>query len=85
MKHIGADQADVTADGDDREPTAAELDAIQNEWPAIEADVKRIDALIKTLNNHPDELSVRRVRRAQRRVLAVRRALVNGELSGDAA
>ncbi|MEV4451100.1 DUF6284 family protein, partial [Streptomyces mirabilis] len=28
MKHIGADQAVVTADEFDREPTAAELDAI---------------------------------------------------------
>ncbi|MFJ6729641.1 DUF6284 family protein [Streptomyces sp. NPDC091281] len=85
MEHIGADQAGVTADSDNREPTAAELHAIENEWPAIEADVKRLDALIKTLNHHPDELSVRRVRRAQRRVLAARRALVNGELSGGAA
>ncbi|MFH8284709.1 DUF6284 family protein [Streptomyces antibioticus] len=85
MKHIGADQAGVTADEFDREPTAAELNAIESEWPAIEADVKRLDALIKTLNQHPDELSVRRVRRTQRRILAARRVLVNGELSGGAA
>lgn len=85
MEHIGADQAGVTADDHDREPTAAELHAIESEMPAIEADVKRLDALIKTLNEHPDELAVRQVRRAQRRMLATRRALVNGELSGGAA
>ncbi|MFJ4421875.1 DUF6284 family protein [Streptomyces bobili] len=85
MEHIVTVQDAVTAFADFMEPTATELDAIDSEMPVIEADVKRLDALIKTLNEHPDELSVRRVRRAQRRVLATRRVLVNGELSGGAA
>ncbi|AQW51776.1 DUF6284 family protein [Streptomyces violaceusniger] len=77
MKHIGALQAVVTADWSDREPTAAELDAIEYEMPVITAEVELLDAQIATLDRPVSELDARRIRRAWRRVLAARRALTN--------
>ncbi|WTP58529.1 DUF6284 family protein [Streptomyces phaeochromogenes] len=77
MKHIAADQAVVTADGFDREPTAAELDAIDLEMPVITADIDLLDAQFITLDRIPTELDARRIRRAHRRVLAARRTLAN--------
>ncbi|MFS8199958.1 DUF6284 family protein [Streptomyces sp. CWNU-52B] len=77
MKHIVADQAVVTADVLDREPTAAELDAIDLEMPVIRAEIDLLDAQIITLDRIPTELDARRIRRAHRRVLAARRALAN--------
>ncbi|MET7712331.1 DUF6284 family protein [Streptomyces sp. NPDC005407] len=77
MKHIGAVQAVVTADLFDREPTFAELDAIEREMPVILAGVELLDAQIIALNHAPNELDTRRIRRARRRVLAARRALAN--------
>jgi hypothetical protein len=77
MKHIGAVQAVVTADEMNREPTAAELDAIEQEMPVIRAEVDLLDAQIITLDRVPSELDARRIRRARRRVLAERRALAN--------
>ncbi|MHB9860304.1 DUF6284 family protein [Streptomyces sp. YIM S03343] len=77
MKHIAAVQAVVTADGFDREPTAAELDAIEHEMPLILARVDLLDAQIITLDRTPTELDARRLRRARRRVLAARRTLAN--------
>ena len=77
MRHIGAVQAVVTADGFDREPTAAELDAIEQELPLILAGVELLDAQIITLDRTPTELDARRLRRARRRVLAARRDLAN--------
>ncbi|MFE1798190.1 DUF6284 family protein [Streptomyces sp. NPDC059517] len=77
MKHIAADQAVVTADVLDREPTAAELDAIEEEMPVIAADIDLLDAQIITLDRIPTELDARRIRRAHRRVLAARRTLAN--------
>ncbi|MFJ8554067.1 DUF6284 family protein [Streptomyces sp. NPDC093676] len=77
MEHIGALQAFVTADEYDREPTAAELDAIELESPLILAEVDLLDAQITTLDRTPTELDARRIRRARNRVLAARRDLVN--------
>ncbi|MFF3872549.1 DUF6284 family protein [Streptomyces sp. NPDC001978] len=77
MEHIGALQAVVTADDFDREPTAAELDAIELESPLILAEVDLLDAQIMTLDRIPSEVDARRIRRARNRVLAARRALVN--------
>lgn len=89
MKHIGAVQAVVTTAEFDREPTAAELDAIEREMPAIVAEVELLDAQIMTLDRPANELDVRRVRRARNRVMAMRRDLTNrvagAELSGGAA
>ncbi|MET8964068.1 DUF6284 family protein [Streptomyces sp. NPDC004074] len=77
MEHIGALQAVVTADEYDREPTAAELDAIELESPLILAEVDLLDAQIATLDRTPTELDARRIRRARNRVLTARRDLVN--------
>ncbi|MFD0061748.1 DUF6284 family protein [Streptomyces sp. NPDC056690] len=88
MKPIAALQAVVTADEFDREPTAAELDAIETEMPVILACVELLDAQIVTLDRTPSELDHRRIRRARRRFLAARRELANRAVSvreGDAA
>jgi hypothetical protein len=77
MRHIGALQAGVTADVFDREPTLAELDAIELESPLILAEVELLDAQIKAMDQVPNELDARRLRRARNRVLAARRDLVN--------
>ncbi|MFF9812589.1 DUF6284 family protein [Streptomyces sp. NPDC014006] len=77
MDHIVTVQDAVTAFADWREPTAAELDAIEQEMPAILAEVDLLDAQIVTLDRTPSELDARRIRRARRRVLAERAALAN--------
>ncbi|MET9423899.1 DUF6284 family protein [Streptomyces sp. NPDC006540] len=77
MKHIAAVQAVVTAAEFDREPTVAELDAIELEMPAIVAEVELLDAQIMTLDRPVNELDERRIRRAHNRVLAARRDLTN--------
>ncbi|MGW6138968.1 DUF6284 family protein [Streptomyces sp. NPDC055140] len=77
MKNIAALQALVTADDFGREPTAAELDAIENEMPVILARVQLLDAQIATLDRPATELDQRRIRRARRKVLAARRELAN--------
>ncbi|MEV7240881.1 DUF6284 family protein [Streptomyces sp. NPDC093248] len=77
MSHIVTVQDAVTAFADFMEPTAAELDAIEREMPAIFADVELLAAQIIPLDRTPTELDARRIRRARRRVLAERRALAN--------
>ncbi|MEV7345041.1 DUF6284 family protein [Streptomyces sp. NPDC093544] len=77
MKYIVADQTVVTADVFDREPTAAELDAIAFEMPVIRAEVELLDAQIIALDRTPNEVDARRIRRARRKVLAVRLAAAN--------
>ncbi|MCX4665580.1 DUF6284 family protein [Streptomyces sp. NBC_01381] len=73
MKHIGTVQALVT----DRGPTAAELDAIEGEMPLITAEVELLDVQISLLDRPVTELDARRVRRARRKALAIRRTLAN--------
>ncbi|MFF8523216.1 DUF6284 family protein [Streptomyces werraensis] len=77
MSHIVTVQDAVTAFGDFMEPTDAELDAIEREMPVILADVDLLDAYIVTLDRTPTELDNRRIRRARRRALAARVALLN--------
>jgi septal ring factor EnvC (AmiA/AmiB activator) len=77
MEHIVTVQDAVTAFADWIEPTDAELDAVEREMPVILADVDLLDAHITTLDRTPTELDVRRIRRARRRALAARVALVN--------
>ncbi|NEY34971.1 hypothetical protein GTU99_22735 [Streptomyces sp. PRKS01-65] len=77
MSHIVTVQDAVTAFAEFMEPTDAELDAIEQEMPAILADVDLLDAQIITLDRVPSELDARRIRRARRRVLAERAALAN--------
>ncbi|MER7051972.1 DUF6284 family protein [Streptomyces sp. NPDC000351] len=77
MNHIVTVQDAVTAFADFMEPTDAELDAIEQEMPVILADVDLLDAQIITLDRTPTEMDDRRIRRARRRALAARVALVN--------
>ncbi|MDX3369194.1 DUF6284 family protein [Streptomyces sp. ME02-6987-2C] len=77
MDHIVTVQDAVTAFADFMEPTDAELDAIEQEMPVILADVDLLDAHIVTLDRTPTEVDDRRIRRARRRALAARVALVN--------
>jgi hypothetical protein len=77
MDHIVTVQDAVTAFADFMEPTAAELDAIEQEVPLILAEVDLLDAQIITLDRLPNEVDTRRVRRARNRVLSERRALAN--------
>ncbi|MFK4118460.1 DUF6284 family protein [Streptomyces longwoodensis] len=77
MEHIVTVQDAVTAFADFMEPTDAELAAIDAEMPVILADVELLDAQIITLDRTPNEVDARRIRRARRRALAARVALVN--------
>ncbi|MFF8096460.1 DUF6284 family protein [Streptomyces sp. NPDC016675] len=77
MNPIVTVQDAVTAFADFMEPTDAELDAIEQEMPVILADVDLLDAQIITLDRTPTEVDERRIRRARRRALAARVALVN--------
>ncbi|MFD9886912.1 DUF6284 family protein [Streptomyces alboflavus] len=77
MSHIVTVQDAVTAFADWIEPTGAELAAIEREMPVILADVDLLDAHIITLDCTPNELDKRRIRRARRRALTARAALVN--------
>ncbi|MFE0574199.1 DUF6284 family protein [Streptomyces albogriseolus] len=77
MNPIVTVQDAVTAFGDFVEPTDVELDAIEREMPVILADVDLLDAYITTLDRTPTELDKRRIRRARRRALAARLALLN--------
>jgi Family of unknown function (DUF6284) len=57
----------------DMEPSAADLAAIEAEWPVIEAELGVLDAEIAALTHDggPSALDWRRVRRARRQLLAV--------------
>lgn len=59
---------------DDQEPTPGELARIEREWPLIEAELALLDAQIRALSatGGPSPLDWRRLRRAQRRMLAAR-------------
>ncbi|MEV7205811.1 MULTISPECIES: DUF6284 family protein [unclassified Streptomyces] len=82
MNHIVTVQDVVTAFADWKEPTDAELDAIELEMPAILADVELVDAEIAALETRPAELDARR---ARRKVLAARVVLANRAGCGEAA
>ncbi|MFD9323150.1 DUF6284 family protein [Streptomyces sp. NPDC060053] len=77
MNNIATVQDAVTAFADFMEPTGTELDAIEREMPVILADVELLDAQIITLDRTPTEVDARRIRRARRRALAARVAMVN--------
>ncbi|MCZ4125380.1 DUF6284 family protein [Streptomyces sp. H39-S7] len=77
MRFIGTVQAVVTAADVEREPTDAELAGIEVEMLVILAEVELLDARIMTLDRPASEVDTRRIRRAQRKVLAERRRLAN--------
>jgi cob(I)alamin adenosyltransferase len=67
------------------DPSAAELADIEQEWPLIAAELDLLDAQIACINAGPaaSALDRRRVRRAERRVLAARRQLETDEEPSD--
>ncbi|MFI6681999.1 DUF6284 family protein [Kribbella sp. NPDC050470] len=69
------------------EPSAADLAAIEQEWPLIAAELDLLDAQIAFINAGPaaSTLDRRRVRRAERRVLEVGRELADRETAEDGA
>ncbi|MFE2811912.1 DUF6284 family protein [Streptomyces nigra] len=77
MNLIVTVQDAVTAFADFMEPTDTELDAIEQEMPVILADVDLLDAQIISLDRAQTELDHQRIRRARRRALAARVALLN--------
>ncbi|WP_461005453.1 DUF6284 family protein [Streptomyces capparidis] len=74
MVHIAALQTIVTDDFE-REPTAAELDAIDREAPVIAAEVELLDVRISLLDRPVYPLDARRLRRAEHRLLTERARL----------
>jgi hypothetical protein len=67
-------------------PSAADLAAIEAEWPAIEAELALVDAEIRVLTiERPSALDWRRLRRAERRVLAVHARIFGTADPADAA
>jgi hypothetical protein len=77
MRSIFPDHDRGTATDLDREPTAAELAAIDVEMPVILADIDLLDARIMVLDRAPTELDARRIRRAEHRLMTARRDLAN--------
>lgn len=67
-------------DANDEGPTDAELADIEQEWPLIAAELDLLDAewIYLKLGQSACALDVRRVRRAERRVLDVKRQLATG-------
>ncbi|SHK56178.1 DUF6284 family protein [Actinacidiphila paucisporea] len=80
MFDIAHAQSPVTpnpVDVPDREPTAAELEAVDQEMPLVLAEVDLLDAQITAMDRPANEVDARRIRRAEHRVLAARRDLAN--------
>lgn len=77
--------ATLIAPGEPGEPTAADLAAIEAEWPLIEAALGVVDAEIRALSadGGPSPLDWRRLRRSERRVLAARLRLVLGRQAAE--
>ncbi|EGJ76109.1 hypothetical protein STTU_3318 [Streptomyces sp. Tu6071] len=70
-------QGNLIPRGTEREPSDAELLAVEAEMPLIEAEVEHLDAYITLLDRVPSEIDMQRLRRTNNRVLAVRRDLAN--------
>jgi hypothetical protein len=72
-------------DGDG--PSAQDLAAIEREWPLIESELALLDAEIAYITAGPaaSALDRRRIRRAQRRVLAAGRELAADDAVADGA
>lgn len=69
------------------EPTAADLAAIEAEWPLMAAELDLLDAEIVVINagTNASELETRRIRRAERRVLEVGRELADRDPESEGA
>ncbi|MDT3396144.1 DUF6284 family protein [Streptomyces sp. B1866] len=75
MSHTGPDPG--TASGIDREPTDDELAAIDREMPVILAEVDLLDVRIAMFDRPLHPIDARRVRRAERRLMAARARLAS--------
>lgn len=62
---------------DDQEPSAAELAAIDAEWPLIDAEMALLDAQVRVLaaEGEPSQIDWHRLARAARQVQAARQSL----------
>ncbi|MFK8849400.1 DUF6284 family protein [Streptomyces sp. Ac-502] len=60
-----------------QEPSAADLAAIETEMPVLVAEVELLDARIAALDTPVPEVTIRRIRRARRKLIAARLALAN--------
>jgi hypothetical protein len=69
------------------DPSAAELAAIEQEWPLIAAELDLLDTEIALITAGPlaSVLDRRRVRRAEHRVLAVSRDLADRDADAEGA
>jgi hypothetical protein len=69
--------------GIEGEPTAADLSAIEADWPVLAAELAVLDAEIRVLSaaGGPSALDWRRLRRAQRRVLAAQLRQLAGRVA----
>ncbi|GAB2813735.1 DUF6284 family protein [Streptomyces daliensis] len=85
MNLIVTVQEAVTAFAPWMEPTAAELDAIEAEWPVTDAEVELLDAQIIAFDRVPNEVDMQRVRRALDQLLTARVDAANLAGTGDAA
>lgn len=66
------------------EPTPADLSGIEAEWPLIDAELALLDAEIRMLaDGGPSPLDWRRLRRAERRVLAAHLRPMSGPNGRD--
>ena len=75
----------MITDSGPAEPTAADLAAIEAEWPLIEAELAVVDAEVRLLSaGRPSLLDWRRLRRAERQALAaaVRHGTFEGRCCG---
>ncbi|MDT3395760.1 DUF6284 family protein [Streptomyces sp. B1866] len=61
----------------DREPTEAELAAIEREMPVIRAEVELLDVRIALLDRQVYPIDAKRFRRAQRRLMVARARVSN--------
>ncbi|GAA1562499.1 hypothetical protein GCM10009789_14600 [Kribbella sancticallisti] len=68
-------------------PTAADLAAIEREWPLIAAELDLLDAEISFINAGPaaSVLDRRRVRRAEHRVMAATHGLASDDSDSEGA
>jgi hemoglobin-like flavoprotein len=67
--------------GEPGEPSAADLAAIEREWPVIAAELDELDCVIRIISaaHDPTEIDVRHYRRAQRQVLRAMRDYLTGD------
>ncbi|TJZ93185.1 DUF6284 family protein [Actinacidiphila oryziradicis] len=85
MRYIAAGHEAVAASAPDREPTTEELAVIEREMPVIRAEIELLDAQIAAMHHPLSPLDTRRLRRAERRLLAeLSRLAIEERMTGAA-